>query len=254
MKYWQIVWFLPLFLVVSCSANKIIKTAEVEEGSTIKKVESKTPSSFFLGSGDEVSIRVWRNDDLNREVQIDPSGNIYLPLVGEIHTAGLTISQLREEITERLSKYIVDPHVDVNVSSLKSQKVHVLGEVKSPGTFTLDANTMAWEAISKAGGFTTEANKKKVLLVRAKERTATVSALNIRDMFKKGEISQDMYLKNGDIIYVTPTFIANLARFMTQFNNIINPFVNLERGIVLYPDAVDVLKGKEKERDVVVAP
>ena len=254
MKYWKIVWCLPFLFVVSCSANKIIKTADVEEGNIIKKVGTKTPSSFFLGSGDEIIIRVWRNDDLNREVQIDPSGNIYLPLVGEIHTTGLTISQLREEITERLSKYLVDPHVDVNVSSLKSQKVHVLGEVKSPGTFSLETNTMAWEAISKAGGFTTDANKKKVLLVRTKERTAAVTALNIRDMLKKGEISQDMYLKNGDIIYVTPTFIANLTRFMTQFNNIINPFVNLERGIVLYPDAMDVLKGKDTEGNVFVAP
>ncbi|MDY7031719.1 MAG: polysaccharide biosynthesis/export family protein [Thermodesulfobacteriota bacterium] len=226
-----------------------------QEGSHVISTKPPPQSPFNLGSGDRIAIKVWRNDDLNREVQIDPSGNIYFPLAGEIHASGLTISQLREEITKRLSKYLINPYVDVNVSNLSSQKIHVLGEVRSPGTFTLEPDTMAWEAVSKAGGFTTDANKKKVLLVRANENDqATIKTLNIHDIFKHGTISRDMYLKNDDVIYVMPTFIANLARFMTQLNSIINPFVNVERGIVLYPDAADVLRGQEKERDILVAP
>jgi polysaccharide export outer membrane protein len=242
-------------LIISCSGHKIVQDNSGEKG-IIDKQETVAPSSpFILGSGDEITINVWRNEDLNRTILIDPSGNIYLPLAGKVEASGLTISQLREKITLRLSKYIINPQVDINVSSLKSQKVHILGEVKSPGTFTLDQKMLAWEAISQAGGFTTDANQKEVLLVRNENGAARVTALNIHDMLKTGKIDQDIYLRSGDVIYVAPTFIANLDRFMQRFNNIISPFVTLERGIILGQEAYDVLRGKEERgRDVIVAP
>jgi polysaccharide export outer membrane protein len=253
MKYRQFIWFLSFFLIVSCAGNKIVNNANGKKGIIVNKEEGFNPVPFILGPGDEITINVWRNDDLNRDVQIDPSGNIYLPLVGEIKASGLTIAQLRGNITSKLSNYFYDPQIDINVLTLKSQKVHVFGEVQSPGTYTIDQNLFAWEAISKAGGFTSDANRKKVLLVRSKDGVPTVAALNIQDMLKKGKMVQDVYLRSGDIIYVTPSFIANLERFMSRFNTIISPFVSLERGIVLYPDARDVLRGEE-DPNIIITP
>lgn len=253
----QIIWLLPLFLVVSCSGNPIVKDIPGEQGGVVKAGgEEKTQDAFLfiLGPGDEIAVNVWRNDDLKRTVQIDPSGNIQFPIVGELKASGLTIFQLREKMTLRLSKYIIDPQVDINVSSLKNQKVHVLGEVKSPGTFEWQANMLAWEVISKAGGFTLDADEKNVLLVRSEDGKATVKALNIRDVLKGGKLIRDVYLRNGDIVYVLPTFIASLERFMNRFYNIINPLIALERGIILYPQARDVLRGKEQGQSVIVAP
>lgn len=255
MKDWQIIWLLLLLLlVVSCSGHKIVKEGGAEKGIVDKKEAAFPTSSFILGSGDEIAINVWRHEDLKRTVQIDPSGNIYVPLAGEVEASGLTISQLREKIASGLSKYLVDPQVDINVSSLKSRKVHILGEVKSPGTFTLDQKMLAWEAISQAGGFTTDANQKEVLLVRNENGVARVAALNIHDMLKTGRIDQDIRLRSGDVIYVPPSFIANLERFMQRFNNIISPFIALERGIILAPEVENVLRGKEEERDIIVSP
>ena len=253
MRFWQIICFLPFLLIISCSGNKIVKDTNVEKGAVDKNEEVSPSFPFILGTGDEITVNVWRNDDLNRTVQIDPSGNIYLPLAGEIQASGLTISQLRGKIVSGLSKYIIDPQVDINVSGLKSNRVHVLGEVKSPGTFPLDTRMLAWEAISKAGGFTNDANKKEVLLVKSENGVARVAALNIHSMLKTGELYQDVYLRNGDVIYVPPSFIANLERFMQRFNNIMNPFITLERGIIFSQDARKVLQGEEV-RGVVVAP
>jgi len=254
-KYHKFIWLLLLLLAMSCSGHKIVKEGSAEKG-IIDKKETAFPTSLFtLGSGDEITFNVWRHEDLKRTVQIDPSGNIYVPLAGKVEASGLTISQLREKIASGLSKYLVDPQVDINVSSLKSRKVHILGEVRSPGTFILDQNMLAWEAISEAGGFTTDANEKGVLLVRNENGVARVAALNIHDMLKTGKIDQDVHLRSGDVIYVPPCFIANLERFMQRFNNIISPFVTLERGIILEPQAVDVLRGKEEERrGVIVSP
>jgi len=255
MNYLQAFIIFVLFFTISCSGHQaVIKDTDGEKGLVDRQSDALDLSSFILGSGDEISINVWRNEDLKRTVQIDPSGNIYVPLAGKVEASGLTIFQLREKIVSGLSKYLVDPQVDINVFSLKSRKIHILGEVKSPGTFILDQNMLAWEAISQAGGFTTDANQKKVLLVRNEKGVARVAALNIHDMLKTGKIDQDIHLRSGDVVYVPPSFIANLERFMIRFNNIISPFVTLERGIILGPEAVDVLRGKETKRDVIVSP
>jgi len=254
-RYLQIIMLLLLFLVVSCAGNTIVKDIPGEQGGVVKAGgEEKTQDAFLfiLGPGDEVAVKVWRNDDLARAVQVDPSGNIQIPLVGELKASGLTISQLREKLTLRLSKYIVDPQVDITVSNLKNLKVHVLGEVNSPGTFLWQANMLPWEIIAKAGGFNFDADQKNVLFVRSENGKAFVKALNIRDMMKGGKLNQGDYLRNGDLVYVLPTFIANVQRFMTRFYSIINPLVTLESGIVLYPSARDVLRGKEITGGVIV--
>ncbi|MBN2570371.1 MAG: polysaccharide export protein [Deltaproteobacteria bacterium] len=257
LRYLQIIWLLPVLLIVSCSGNPIIKGIPGEQGSVVEAGEKdKTQETFrfILGPGDEIAVKVWRNDDLARTLQVDPSGNVQIPLAGELKASGLTISQLREEVTLRLSEYIVDPQVDIVVSDLKNLKVHVLGEVKSPGSFAWRSGMLAWESISQAGGFTTDADEKNILLVRNENDKAVIKALNLNKMLKGENLTQNICLRNGDLVYVLPTFIANVERFMQRFYNIINPFVALESGIVLYPSARDVLRGKESSGNVIVTP
>ena len=105
-------------------------------------------STFSLGVGDELNITVWNNDELTSSVLIDPDGNIYLALTGKIKAEGLTIQQLREAITARLSEYIMNPMVGISITNLQSRKVHVIGEVNSPGTVTMKSRMRLWDAIS----------------------------------------------------------------------------------------------------------
>jgi len=284
----------------------------------ISVYRKKTPE-FVLGIGDTIEITVYRNSDLDKSVQIDTYGRIMLPLIGDIQADGRLATELRDEIQQKLSKYLINPQVTINVSPIQdlkvddlslstrigftgrimlpligdiqadgrlatelrneiqqklskylvepqviikvsdvqSKKVHVLGEVKSPGTFTLDQKMLAWEAIAKTGGFTTNANKKNVLLVRSEKGVAKVAALNLNigDMLKDGKLDQNVYLRSDDIIYVVPSFIANVERFMVRLQNIISPLVTIETGIILEPQAVDVLRGEEdEERQVIVPP
>ncbi len=201
-------------------------------------------------------IQDLKMDDLSLSTKLDPTGKITFPLIGEVHVAGKGAGELRDEIERRLSKYLVNPQVTINVSAIQSQKYHVLGEVRSPGSFTLDQKILAWDAISKAGGFTTDANERKVLLVRSEKGMAKVTALDldIRKMVKDAKLDLNVYLKNGDIIYVTPRFIVSVERFMIRFNNIINPFLTIQKSIVLWPDMVDVLLGEQEKTQIIIAP
>jgi polysaccharide export outer membrane protein len=234
-------WFLLLPLILSCSSKKTSEEIFVNQG------EVTPPAPFVLGVGDKISFSVWRHEDLAGTVLIDPSGDISLPLVGEIKASGLTVSQLREEIRLRLSKYIINPKVDVNVSTLSSQNVYVLGEVNAPGSFSLNRNMVIWDAISLAEGFTEDASKEGVLLVRNENGVAKVSMLNldIQEVFENGGALPDYSIKNRDLIYVPPSTIADIERFMVRLENIIRPILNLERGIIMTQPVRDVLQGKK---------
>jgi len=237
--YKHFFWLLLIALALSCSTKKTSEEIIINRG------EAPPRSPFVLGVGDEIKFSVWRHDDLERTVQVDPSGGISLPLAGEIKASGLTIAQLREEIRLRLSKYIINPKVDVNVTTLSSQNVYVLGEVNAPGSFTLDRNMLVWDAISLAQGFTQDANQDAVLLVRSENGLGTISALNlnIQEIFDKGEAMPDYTLENRDLIYVPPSTIANVERFMNRLSNILRPILDVERGIIMSQDVRNVLSG-----------
>jgi polysaccharide export outer membrane protein len=187
-------------------------------------------TEFILGPGDEIEITVYRHDDLKKTIQISPSGMITYPLVGDIQVAGLSIFQLRDKIRDGLSKYIINPQVSIAVTAVQSQKVIVLGEVNSPGLFSLEGPMTVLEAMSQAGGFTVDAKQKSVLLIRGGLENPKLVKLNLKDALKKGDLTQNIYLQNGDIIYVPATFIANVSRFFDHLSKIISPIVSMESG------------------------
>ena len=242
-----------LLIFISCTANP--PTAPVVKPLIIENHQAEPKASeLILGPGDQISINVWRNTELDRAIIIGPSGKISMPLAGEIDASGLTISKLRLEITKRLSKFINDPVVSVNVTTIASQKVHVMGEVHSPGTFAYIERMPVWEAVSTAGGFTDDANRKNLLLVRVREREASISviSLDFEKVFEEGKIKGDYYLKNGDVLYVVEKKIASAEKFMMRLSNIIAPISTIQRMITVWPNLVDALEGSRS--NVTVTP
>lgn len=253
-KNLRIIMIFLFFWEVSCAGNAIVQDVSMEsDGTRVVKTESvRQTSPFILGPGDEIVVKVWRNDDLTRQIQLDPSGNLQFPLVGEIKASGLTVAQLRMKMASLLSEYIVDPQVDINLSRTTGQRIHILGEVNSPGTVEWRMGMLAWEAIAKVGGFNRDADMKNILLIRSENGKASIKALNLMSMLEGEQLAQDVYLRNGDIVYVLPTVIADVQRFMNRLYSIVAPIVNIESGIVLYPQVRDVLRGKETTGTIVV--
>src|SRR5947208_1275214 len=88
---------------------------------------------YILGPNDEIVILALDADEIaNKPIRITTSGDINLPLVGRIHAAGMNLEQLEAEVTQRLAKYIREPHVAINVVEFKSQPVSLFGAVGSP--------------------------------------------------------------------------------------------------------------------------
>ncbi|MBI3009243.1 MAG: polysaccharide export protein [Candidatus Omnitrophica bacterium] len=208
------------------------KSASVDEGEIKEFEEEGVPkvSEFILGPGDKVEIIVYRNDSLNRTIQIDHSGKIMYPLTGDIYAAGLSIFQLRDKIRDGLSRYIVDPQVSIGVLSMQSQKIIVLGEVKNPGFFQAESPMTLLDAISRAGGITLDGKQKSVLLIRGGMKKPELTMLNLEKALKEGDLTQNIMLQRGDIVYVPRTVIANVERFFGHISAVISPIVTMESG------------------------
>lgn len=242
--------FLIIFLAGCASTGSNVGEGEKEspdlQREDLVKPESIKISEFVLGVGDTIEITVYRHDDLKSiSIKINPSGKIMFPLIGDVQAAGMSIFKLRDDLKERLSKYIVDPQVTISVTSLQSQKIMVLGEVNTPGIFTLDSSLTIMEAISKAGGMTSDAKLSNVILIRREQGKPQVASLDLKKVFKEGDFSQNIVLRSGDIVYLPAVFIADMSWFFGHLSSILNPIMSLESGIVLWPQVKDAIKGKE---------
>lgn len=189
---------------------------------------------FIISPGDELEVFVWRHPDLTRTVKVDPWGNIFLPLVGELKAEGLSIKQIQKEIINRLSRYLVDPHVIVSVRTYQAYKVAVLGEVKKPSVFPLDHPLRITEAISMAGGFTLDAKQTSVIVIRGQGERPTLIKLDIKRSLTSGDPSQDIYLQAGDIVYVPASIVANLDRFFDHLEKALRPFIDIGIGAIIW--------------------
>ena len=110
-----------LFIFISGCATTEPASKAIEPSSEEKTKEIKL-TEFILGPGDIVEITVYRHDDLKKTVQVDTSGKITYPLVGDIQAGGFSIFQLRDKIRDGLSEYIKDPQVSISVTSVQSQR------------------------------------------------------------------------------------------------------------------------------------
>jgi polysaccharide export outer membrane protein len=169
---------------------------------------------YRLGPQDVLRIFVWGNPDLTPVMNtatganvasspagrtINENGNLFFPMVGEIHASGMTISEFRAALTQRLSKYIKDPQIDVDVAGFRSQKVFISGEVKTPGIIPITDQPMRiTDAIGLAGGLTQEADLYNLVLTRGK-----VSApIDLNRIYYGGDTSANLLLQHGDILGV----------------------------------------------------
>jgi len=160
------------------------------------------PESYIIGQGDMLEVFVWRNEQLSRQVTVRPDGKISLPLIQDLQAEGLTVLQLKDQITRQLKQYVQNPTVTVIISRIGSYKISVLGKVASPGVYSINTRTTLLEAISLAGGFTEWANKRKITLIRNEGGISKKIRINYNKIVSGKDPSQNTTLKRGDTIVV----------------------------------------------------
>lgn len=159
--------------------------------------------SFVIGSGDVLSVSVWKQPDISRSLPVRSDGRISLPLIGEVQASGRTPSKLEEEITGKLKPFLAEPEVTVIVEQVNSENFNILGRVLKPGSYPLKNSTTILDAIAIAGGCRDFAKHKGIYLLRVgPDGRQSRIPFNYQDVIKGKNISQNIQLQPHDTIVV----------------------------------------------------
>lgn len=159
-------------------------------------------NDYVIGVEDVLFISVWKNPDLSREVPVRPDGKITLPLIDDVSAVGLTPAQLKEILTERWKSYITGPEVSVIVTQVNSLKVYMVGEVAKPGILQLKSRTRLLQALSLAGGFTSYADRSKIVVMRNNGSGETRMEFNYKKILSGDRPQDNIFLQAGDTVIV----------------------------------------------------
>ena len=151
-----------------------------------------TKPAYRLGDGDQIRVIVFSEPDLSGEFEVDDTGAVSLPLIGQVGAGGKTLREFEESIKEQLRQgYLKDPRVSVQV--LNYRPFYIIGQVNQPGEYPYVNGMNVLNAIALAGGYTPRGNTFKVRITRdGQESTHAASAGTI--------------LEPGDVIQVPERF------------------------------------------------
>jgi len=159
----------PLVTAMLGSLLMVVAACET----TIPSASSSTPAerviqqqavgAYTLGNGDQLRITVFGQPDLSGQFEVDGSGSISMPLIGQVDALGLTTPQLESRIVEKLEgDYVLNPRVSAEV--INYRPYYILGEVNRPGEYPYTSGLTVVNAVAAAGGWTYRAQKKVVYI------------------------------------------------------------------------------------------
>ena len=174
---------------------------------SVEPASAKVPDDYIIGSGDSLSIFVYRNPDLSEPgVAVRPDGRISTPLIEDIVAAGKTPTQLAREIEGRLSKYVQDPNVTVIVRNFigpSDRQVKVIGEATEPVAIPYRDHMTLLDVMIATKGLTKYAAGNRAIIVRT-DPDGKQQSIKVRlsDLVKYGDIDQNIEMSPGDTLII----------------------------------------------------
>lgn len=167
---------------------------------------------YLIGPTDVLKVSVFQVPDLSfDELRVDSSGNIQMPLIGTVHAAGLTPSQLSDDVRRQLgARYLQNPQVSISVVTSASQKVTVDGDVTKPGVYEMRGRTTLVQAIAMAEGPTRTADLESVAVFRQVDGQRMVAVFDLRAI--RNGTMQDPVILGDDIIVVDRSRLNSAMR------------------------------------------
>ncbi|NDV67943.1 polysaccharide biosynthesis/export family protein [Dysgonomonas sp. 25] len=220
------------FLLSSCSSYRDVAYFQdfekIGQLAAFQDYEPKIKKDDMLNivvSGPNKDVVAPYNNEKKSYI-VDIEGFIDLPVLGEIQVEGLTLRELSDKLTADISRDI--RNVTVNVS-LANYKITILGEVRKPGTYTIESErTTILQALGMAGDLTFDAKRSNVMLIREIDGEYKYIKIDLR----KSEIlsSPYFYLCQNDVLYVTPT---STRAFTGSSQSSIIPIITSSLGLII---------------------
>ena len=156
--------------------------------------QAEAEEIYRLGAGDRLRVTVYGEKDLSGEYEVDGTGSLTLPLVGEVTAGGLSVRELEKTITTAYAgDYLINPRVNAEVMNYRP--IFILGEVNDPGHYAYINSMTVLQAVSVAGGYTYRARKNEITVRRT-----------IDDEEQEFAVEETYRIMPGDIIHVNERF------------------------------------------------
>ena len=215
--------------------SDIFETAELRRAATAP--------SYRLYRGDTVAIKAVGFDSGDADAgdaklsgsgidgfTVGIDGYVQLPFIGNVKMEGLTLDEAKEVLMESLTQYLRIPDLSLLITSYGPRKVYVMGEVAQPGLVNLSIDNMnAYAALASAGGWTSRGRSTRTQIIRVIDGTMYYRRLDMKQYIKKHDLTQNVMVEDGDIIYVP-------SSNGFKFNEDILPYVSV---YALYKNLTD---------------
>ena len=162
-------------------------------------------SEYIIGPGDTVNVFVYRSPELSAELPVRPDGRISTPLAPDVAALGRTPSQLARAIEVELGKYVKEPTVTVMVTGFvgpPDRQIRVIGEVAQPSALPYRAQLSVLDVMIAVKGLTKFAAGNRAVIVRQEAEGARSYNVRLDDLLKDGDVTQNVSLQPGDILFV----------------------------------------------------
>jgi polysaccharide export outer membrane protein len=175
---------------------------------TLARHQGSDPSAdisdagYVIGPGDVLSIDVWKEPEMSKQVSVRLDGEVSLPLIDDIEAAGLTCTELRKQLEEKYKDFVDVPEVSVTVIESRSKRIYLLGKVARPGEYPMQKNMTIVQAISLAGGLAQWADSSDIKLIRKIKGTEKTFRVDYDAIVAGEDLAQNVQLQPDDTIFV----------------------------------------------------
>ena len=167
-----------------------------------------TVQNYRLFKGDTMRILpIGFTEDIKvEEIPVGVDGCVQLPYVGSVKLEGMTLDEAKKTLLEAFGEYMRIPDISIFVTRYGKRKVYVMGDVTKPGIQEMDADNMnAYAALASAGSWTNRGRSTRIQVIRVRDNVMYYRMLNMKAYVKKHDITQNVFLEDGDIVYVPAT-------------------------------------------------
>jgi len=172
------------------------------------RLNIQTPKNYEIGIADQVLIHIWGNSQKDYQLTVNNNGQILIPDVGPVFIAGLTFEAAEDKVKQRLTEIYSDmagsrpgTFAQINMGQLRSIQVNLVGEVVTPGTYTLPVTATVFNGLYLSGGPNNIGSFRNIKLIRDNN---IVKTIDIYNFLVSADPSENVTLKDGDILFIPP--------------------------------------------------
>ncbi len=210
-------------LIFAALAASSCATGRVNADTLPSAPEDAVMYQHRIVPGDTIHVTIWEVDQPKEfNVQVKKDGTIDLMFMKDLKVMGLTEDELDDYLAKEVSTYYVNPRLSASLSPY----VYVMGEVKTPGVYDFTKGQTLVSLLAVAGGPTRDAKLHNTVIIRGDYRNnPTVIVSDASRMLRKGDLSENVILQSGDIIFVPSTVISDVNYFLTEIKPLLDIFL-----------------------------